>query len=413
MSTLYRLTTSEIIHRKNPLHVSNFYTPQRLHKQTMQDRQDLILYLAHLHNKIKNIKVPKGALGFPFRLTTLRKWVYNYEVAFEYFFSVVRHGYKISNDDLEISFIVPRKLKFEVPEKIISTLKYVPPPLPNDGVVSKVYLKFENADFIFSKLHETGRLDLLAPVEWLFARECSEINFYFTKAGKLQKRDTSTWPIAGIETWPSWLRTDLFGSGIDIDSAYVQFLLVQIEQSYKGRTQLIKLIFPDLVKMLNEKNVWRKELCEAIFELPFEEDNINLIKKICMGIANGSKISATILMSDMEFSEIKMLISEKMPNADLKLLNKIGNRLATISNQFMTAKKVICNTELKLRASKNNQRHVFKNYFEWERLARYKIWEAVDCHGLMVHDGIDGIPSNHLANIDTIINTLNLKLTAK
>ena len=413
MSTLYRLTTSEIIHRKNPLHVSNFYTPQRLHKQTMQDRQDLILYLAHLHNKIKNIKVPKGALGFPFRLTTLRKWVYNYEVAFKYFFSVVRHGYKISNDDLEISFIVPRKLKFEVPEKIISTLKYVPPPLPNDGVVSKVYLKFENVDFIFSKLHETGRLDLLAPVEWLFARECSEINFYFTKAGKLQKRDTSTWPIAGIETWPSWLRTDLFGSGIDIDSAYVQFLLQQIKQSYVGREGVMKLIFPDLLEMLDNKNVWRNTLCVDTFKLPPNEENLNFIKKICMGIANGSKISTSILTGTSEYSEIKNLIIEKLPQTGIEHLNLIGDRLTTISNQFLAAKKVICNAQLKLRASKNNQRQVFVNYFEWERLARYKIWEAVDYHGLMIHDGIDGIPQPYLEGIDDIIRELSLKLTTK
>ena len=132
-----------------------------------------------------------------------------------------------------------------------------------------------------------------------------------------------------------------------------------------------------------------------------------------MGIANGSKISTSILTGTSEYSEIKNLIIEKLPQTGIEHLNLIGDRLTTISNQFLAAKKVICNAQLKLRASKNNQRQVFVNYFEWERLARYKIWEAVDYHGLMIHDGIDGIPQPYLEGIDDIIRELSLKLTTK
>lgn len=412
MSEIYRLHTREEIHVTNPLHVSNFYSPKRLHKKSMQDRQDLVLFLANLHNKITGRCVPVSPLGFPFRLTSLRNWVYNYESAFDHFFTIVKHGYKISNDDLEISYIAPKKIN-ALPDKFLFNLEYSPPPLPDDGVVSKVFLRKNCGGAILARLHETGRVDLLAPVEWLLRRECSEINFYFSTAGKLRARDTSTWPIAGIETWPSWLRTALFGAGIDIDSAYVQFLLMQIEKCYAGRESLVELIFPDLIQMLHNKSAWRRELCEDIFNLPVTTDNINFIKKICMGIANGSKISSVILIGDSEFSEIKNLICTRMPDVQLTVLTKIGDRLSVIAGQFLAAKKLICNSKLGLRANKNNVRQVFVNYFEWERSARYKIWEAVDCHGLMVHDGIDGVPQIYLDKIDDIIRSLNLKLTSK
>lgn len=411
--TVYRLLTHKKILPSNPLHVSHFYKLQRHHATVMSERQDLILFLAHLHDKTSKKRVPVGTRGFPIRLTSLRDWVYNYEIAFDYFFTVVKHGYKISNDDLELSYIVPKKIEWSPPTEIISSLVYSPPPLPDDGIVSKVFLQFKNRDLILQKLNESGRFDLLPQVEWLLNRQYSEINFYFEKAGKLQKRDTSTWPIAGIENWPSWLRTLLFGPGIDIDSAYVQFLLQQIKQSYVGREGVMKLIFPDLLEMLDNKNVWRNTLCVDTFKLPPNEENLNFIKKICMGIANGSKISTSILTGASEYSEIKNLIIEKLPQTGIEHLNLIGDRLTTISNQFLAAKKVICNAQLKLRASKNNQRQVFVNYFEWERLARYKIWEAVDYHGLMIHDGIDGIPQPYLEGIDDIIRELSLKLTTK
>ena len=146
--TVYRLLTHKKILPSNPLHVSHFYKLQRHHATVMSERQDLILFLAHLHDKTSKKRVPVGTRGFPIRLTSLRDWVYNYEIAFDYFFTVVKHGYKISNDDLELSYIVPKKIEWSPPTEIISSLVYSPPPLPDDGIVSKVFLQFKNRDLI-------------------------------------------------------------------------------------------------------------------------------------------------------------------------------------------------------------------------------------------------------------------------
>ena len=77
----------------------------------------------------------------------------------------------------------------------------------------------------------------------------------------------------------------------------------------------------------------------------------------------------------------------------------------------MNARKAICTHVLKTSASRSNQKKVFSSYFEWERVARYAIWEACDRHGIMVHDGIDGIPQRYLDDLPRIMDELNIRLT--
>ena len=67
---------------------------------------------------------------------------------------------------------------------------------------------------------------------------------------------------------------------------------------------------------------------------------------------------------------------------------------------------------LKKAPNRKNVKAVFGEYFSWERQARYVLWEACGRHGIMVHDGLDGIPHEYLDQISVLIETLDLRLTA-
>lgn len=375
----------------------------------MADRQDLILYLASIHSAAVKSGRPLGFCRIPMRLMTLRDWVYDYRRVFDYFFSVASHGYNLGEKH-EISVIIPKKLDtdHEAPRK----LTYTPPPCPSEGSISKVHVHQDRAKSILALLVNTGRLDLSAPVEWLLTRPTTEVNFYFSRAGRLQLRDTSTWPIAAIETWPKWLREELFGGGIDIESAYTQFLFNHIHQVYADRPHFVSLLFPDLVKCLEDKQNWRRELCTDLLGLEWNDDGEAMVKKICMSLANGSKISPAILMGSSPHSVTRNIVIQKVPDVSPSNLNRIGERLAAIAKQYSAARKLVCTQQLKLEPTRSNQKQVFKSYFEWEREARYQIWEAIGRHGIMVHDGIDGVPERYLADLPGLVERLNIKLTS-
>lgn len=408
VAPIYQVCTKDTIHFTNPLHVTNFYKDtQRWHHQKMQDRQNMILYMANLHSRISDSKKPRAFCTVKIPLTALRNWVYDYRTVFDHFFEVTKLGYKFESE-YELTTVIPRKL-----EKITNEVKmaYKLPPLPNEGVVSKVYVQKHNRQAILKRLKFENRMDLHAPVIWLLEQESSEINFYFVPAGKLKLRDTSIWPIPAIETWPGWLREALFGSGIDIDSAYTQFLVSKLSEIYKDRPDFIQVGFPDLFRILQDKIEWRRELCCDILGLPFTDENIAIVKKLCMSLANGSRISPAILTSNSGYSVTKDIIITEASDCSLENLTKIGERLSAISKQFSSARKIVCTAENNLHPSRLNQKLVFKNYFEWERIARYKIWEQIDRHGIMVHDGIDGVPLRYLNSISDIVNQLNIKLS--
>lgn len=342
---------------------------------------------------------------------SLREWVYDYKTVFDYFFEVVQAGYNCG-DRHEISTVIPRKLE----EADIAPIKarklvYVPPPLPKEGVVSKVYIQQHLKDKILDKLAASGRLDLHAPVEWLLSLESNEVNFYFAPSGKLKLRDTSIWPISAVETWPSWLREALFGQGIDIDSAYTQFLMEHVREAYANQPGALNLFFPDLLRSLSDKQEWRKELCVDILGLEHNEENIGIVKKICMSLANGSKISPGILVGHSSYSITRDIIIKGVEDVSPVNLIRIGERLSNIAKQYSRARKIVCMVELGVNPSRANQKQVFSSYFEWERVARYRIWEAVGRHGIMVHDGIDGIPAEFLQDIPGLVKSLNIKLT--
>jgi hypothetical protein len=379
----------------------------------MQERQDLILYIAQLHATAiadgRATGKPRGFCEVQMRLMSLRTWVHDYRVVLDHFFDVTQTGYNFGDAGHEISTIVPKALDIDTIKEVESkAVTYLPPIRPDDGVVSKVYVQQHNASRIRQKLAQSSRPDLKAPVEWLLQQK--EINFTFQRAGKLRQRDTSTWPIVAIETWPGWLREDLFGAGIDIDSAYTQYLLQCLQQIYADTPELLKTLFPDLIRSLEDKACWRFELCDVL-GLPHADDSVRIVKTICMSLANGSRISPGILQSGRAFSVTAEIIIRATDDVSVENLEKIGNRLQYISRQYANAKRAICTAHLKLNPSLRNQKQVFSSYFEWEREARYLIWEAVDRHGLMVHDGIDGIPEEYLSNIPALIAQIGLKVT--
>ena len=66
----------------------------------------------------------------------------------------------------------------------------------------------------------------------------------------------------------------------------------------------------------------------------------------------------------------------------------------------------------RINPTRKNLKSVFKDYFAWERVARYSIWEAIERHGIMVHDGIDGVPQQYLDQLPVLIEQLGIRLTA-
>jgi hypothetical protein len=107
-------------------------------------------------------------------------------------------------------------------------------------------------------------------------------------------------------------------------------------------------------------------------------------------------------------AESIILATEDVSEANLR---QIGNRLGHIAKQYASAKRALCIGELGLNPSRTNQKRVFSSYFKWERDARYAIWEEVEQHGIMVHDGIDGIPESYLQDIPALIERVGLRVT--
>lgn len=413
MTRPYRLSTHQPILPNSPLHWSRFWPDlQRLHKGRNEARQDLVIWLANLHHSAIHQGKPLAFCEVNVRLMDLRELVRDYRPALDYFFTVKQAGFYIDEDNFEVSKLIPKSLpknETKLIEVTARTLKYEPPAKPDDAVISKVYLQPGlKLKSITKKVLEGGRGELIPAVMWLLEQP-GELNFHFKPSGKLKLRDTSVWPISGIETWPGWLRELLFGPGIDLDAAYIQFLLQRLRGTYTN-PKLLKTLYPDLVRLLDDKEAFRKELCTQVLQRPYNEKNRSLIKQVIMSLANGSRISPALLTNGSGFSLTAELIIDSAADASTYDLTKIGARLQTIAKQFSSAKRVACISQ-GTAPSRQNIKKVFSSYFTWERAARYALWEAVDRHGIMVHDGLDGIPDVYRDNIETLVETLGLKLT--
>jgi hypothetical protein len=416
MTRPYRLSTRNPIAPSHPLHWQRFWPDlQRVHRGKAEARQDLVLWLANLYHGTIRCGKPVGFCTVQVQLTKLSEWVRDYRPALDYFFEVKQLGYRLDEDNRELSTLVPRRLApsdLKVVDQTQEELRYEVPALPKDSVISKVYLQPGlDRQSLIERTLQAGRPELVPQLTWLL-KQHPELNFHFAPSGKLQKRDTSVWPISGIETWPSWLRKELFGPGIDIDSAYVSFLLEYLSEEFKGKEQQMQLLFPDLIRLLHDKEAFRKELCEQVLQRPYTTVWRGVIKSVLMSIANGSRVSGSLLTNGTEFSQTAKIIQEAAPEATITELMNIGDRLQYIARQFDSARKRLCNSKLNMNPTRKNLKKVFAEYFAWEREARYAIWKEIGQHGIMVHDGIDGVPQEYLDKLPEISQKLGLRLTA-
>lgn len=417
MTRPYKLGTKTPLPPTHPLHWTRFWPDlQRIHRGKVEARQDLVLWLANLYHGAIRCGKPFGFCTVQIRLLDLREMVRDYRPALDYFFEVQQLGFHLDEENHEVSTLVPRALaphELAIVDDTAASLRFRVPAVPDVGVVSKVFLKPGlDRKALVERCLVTGRPEIVPALHWLLNQPGGETNFYFVPSGRLQLRDTSIWPIPAIETWPSWLREELFGSGIDLDSAYVQFLLHYLEKMYADRPQLLQMLYPDLLRLLHDKEKFREELCEQVLQRPYNERYKGVIKAVLMSLANGSRISPALLTNGSGFSLTAELIIDAAPDASICDLMRIGDRLQDISKQFASARKNICAFVLGRNPSKKNVKSVFSSYFAWEREARYAIWEEVGRHGLMVHDGLDGVPQAELARLPQIMERLNLKLTA-
>lgn len=419
MTQPYKLNYRSNLHPHHPLHWLNFWPDlQRIHHSSVIARQDLVFWLANLHANATKDNLPLGMSEVKCRLCDLRAWVRDYEPALLHFFSIKQRGFFIDDENHDVSTLIPKRLpRLESVQvkRVVRSLKYKLPPLPEeDTIISKVYLR---SGLVLAPLLDQvrlcGRPELVPQVTWLLSQDSPEFNFHFKPSGKLKLRDTSVWPIAAIETWPSWLREELFGKGIDLDAAYIQFLMQNLKEVYKHDLRLIPVLYKDLERLLNDKEGLREELCTELLGLPYTDKNRSFIKQILMSIANGSKISAKLLETGSTYSQTVQVILQGTKSLQHVDFNKIGDRLQQIASQFSSARKVCALHLFKHVPNRDRIKKVFSEYFSWEREARYAIWEEVNRQGLMVHDGLDGVPEHELARLDEIMEKLTLKLTTK
>jgi hypothetical protein len=418
MTRPYKLSPKTLLHPQHPLHWTRFWPDlQRLHRGRSEARQDLVLWLANLYHGAIRCGKPRGFCSVQVRLMDLRDWVRDYKPALEHFFEIKQLGYHFDEEHMELTTLVPKLLppeELELVDDAAESLRYEPPGRPEENtVISKVYLTPGlDRKSLVARVLLHGRPEIVPQLNWLLTQPSTELNFHFQPSGKLKQRDTSVWPINAIETWPGWLREELFGVGIDLDSAYVQFLLHHLKRVFADRPALMETLFPDLIRLLHDKETFRKELCTQVLQRPYNEKYRGLIKQVIMSLANGSRISPALLTNGNGFSLTAELIVDAAPDATVSDLTKIGERLKRIADQFASARRYACMDLLKRAPNRKNVKQVFSGYFAWERQARYALWEAVGRHGIMVHDGLDGIPKEHLARIDELIATLDLRLTA-
>lgn len=396
MLTFYPVEIDRELDRTNPLYVGNFFSLKRMWWRKRKQRQGLIISIALAWYRLtKKNKTAPGFLQEETFITGLTQQVKDAKFILEHFFTIDRIGFNFSEDVKSPTLISPKKLDNKMAnaiEAIINDVKFEPaePPLSEKYTQSQVVVRKNNASFILQELVRLGREELVPPVTWLLNHE-NPVTFYFEPAGNLQARDKSVWPIKSIELWPGWLRKHLFGTVVDLENAYLQFIITNLEDKYKNKLSNLEMKYPDLVWANNNKQTFREDICVNVLKLPYESDNIAIVKRLLMSLANGSTISAATLTNGSTRSDAVRMIHESCPHLSASDLKYAGERLGAITKQFSRAKRALCIHLLGEKPSRANQRKIFQLYFEWERRARYAIWEMANMTGLALHDGLDGI----------------------
>jgi hypothetical protein len=382
-------------------------------------RQTMILGIAAAWHK--SISKQKGGYGFieeEVYLTALTSQVSDIKPVFEKFFHIKEVGYNFNNGLKSSTKCTPKKLPDAIVheiDRILNQVTYYPGVEPTDTklTITRTQIAKGKTAFIRQRLVDEDREDLLPMVNWLLKQE-SPLKFYYKPSGRLQARDTSVWPIKCVEQWPGWLRAELFGTVVDIDTSYCQYLMSHMEQKHRERPELLTMKFPDIMRLLTDKRNFRNELVEKYLRLPLEDDSVKIVKNVLMALANGSNCSRNLMISDSAQSQVVRIIRENCPHLSMNELAEVGERLQKIVNQFRNAKRAICVLRYG-KPTRQNMKRVFEDYFMWERTARHKIHGVVGQTGLMLHDGIDGVISDLDSNAleDLILKETHIRVTVE
>jgi len=409
------------IRRDNPLFVGHFFDLQGMWWTNRKKRQKMIISVAFAWYKLvkKQLKTP-GMINEELIMTALTNEVREAKLIIERFFTITRLGFNL-NDGLNKSptLVTPKRLPHayvEAIEEIAARITFNPglPPTNKTLVQSAVSVRKNSLPLIRVRLKEEEREELLPAIEWLMKQE-GQITFYYRPAGKLQARDTSVWPIRAIETWPGWLRTELFGATIDIENAFCQFILDHLEKKHLGKEEQLKLKYPDLLRAAYDKQKFREELCLEILHRPPTDENISIVKKLIMALANGSNASPKLMVGEGRCPEAVQIVRQAAPEVAPTQMMKSGKRLQAIAKQFRSAKRELCIMLLNSKPTRQAQKQIFQLYFLWEREARYKIWEAMGNSGLMIHDALDGVITNlnEQELVDLVKMKTNIRVSAE
>lgn len=399
MLTFHPVEIDHDLCRTDLLYVGNFFPLKGMWWRKRKQRQGLILSIAVAWYRIMRLnQAAPGFVNEEVLITSLTRQVKDAKVILERFFDITRIGYNFNDGNKSPTQISPKRLDAAMVEairNIIDEVKFAPglPPTKKNIVSSVVSVARNKSSFIRRQLKQTNREDLLPAVNWLLKQD-NPVIFYYEKAGKLLARDKSVWPIKSIEMWPGWLRTALFGTVIDIENSYIQFVVASLEEKYKTNPNRLHLKYPDLLRADRDKKNFRIELCRDYLKLEPTSDNIGFIKKLLMSLANGSNVTPALLTNGGGRSEAVRIIHAANPTLLPSDLIRIGNRFNAITKQLSASKKALCFHLLGVRATRENQKKIFQLYMQWERASRYKIWNAVGQSGLHLHDGIDGIISD-------------------
>lgn len=395
MLTFHAVEIDRDLSRSDALFVGHFFPLKGMWWRKRKQRQGLILSMAMAWRQL--VRRNPTAPGFTTEevlITSLTRQVKDAKVILESFFEITRIGFNFGDGNKSPTLVSPRRLKKEMIdaiEDIVNEVRFAPGPEPiGKGYVESdvVVAKHKTAE-IRNRLRAEDREDLLPAVNWIL-KQNSPLKFYYQPSGKLMARDKSVWPIASIEMWPGWLRTGLFGTVVDIENAYVQFVVAKLEEKYKTNPQQMELKYPDLLRADRDKKEFRRELCEDYLKLPSTAENISAVKKLLMSLANGSNVTPALLAGTNGRSEAVRIIHAANPELLPSDILRVGRRFSAIAKQFAAAKRALCFFLLGTRATRENQRKIFQLYMQWERGSRYKIWEMSGRSGLHLHDGIDG-----------------------
>lgn len=380
--------------RSNPLWVGHFFPLKGMWWRKRRERQALIISIATTWQQVVGTSSAPGFIEEETFLSAITRHVKDARVVLEYFFEIKRLGFNFGDGRKAATSVVPKKLPTVYRNAVLALQNctvFDPGPEPSDPtlVQSTVVPRVARRDAIITGLRQHGRADLIPAVEWLLQH--GTLRFYYKPAGKLGARDVSVWPIRSIESWPGWLRTELFGRVIDIENSYCQFLVSCLRQKYKENSRPMELKYPDLLRADADRARFREELAVKWLRVEPTEEAISAIKRLIMSLANGSRISRGLITADGHLTEAARIAREINPDLLPSELLILGDRLGVLSKQFRAAKRDMCFYLLGAPPTKRNQKKIFQQYLKWERECRYKIWEASGQTGLMLHDGIDGV----------------------